>query len=83
MSTDKLRYTVKFTDEVYKERLKVLAKRFKISQGEAIEVMLDMLGDDTLAFAKKRESKVEARTSIRSIIQRSRADKQKAQAHEC
>lgn len=80
MSDEKLRYTVKFTDEVYKKRLAALAKEFKISQGEVIEVMLDAYSGGSIEkdLRLKREAKLAGRTSIRAMIQRAKKKKDQA-----
>lgn len=75
MSNKEKRVTIAYSDVSYHERIAALAKEYKLSQGEVIEVLLDTVYDNftfTEALILKREKKVGSRTSIRAIIQRTK-----------
>lgn len=75
MSNKEKRVTIAYSDVSYHERIAALAKEYKVSQGEVIEVLLDTVHDEHFlieGLIKKREDKVGARTSIRAIIQRTK-----------
>lgn len=60
-------------DVTIQDRVAKLAKEHKINQGQVIEVMLDMLGDNPefiQAMKDKREAKVGGRTSKTSILKK-------------
>jgi hypothetical protein len=63
------RYTIDLSAEA-REHLNQLAKTHKLTQGEAIEVMLDIIGGlDNVdhIFAARRQHKLDARTRAREL----------------
>lgn len=77
MSNQKIkRFTIQIS-EAHADELAVLAKRYKLSQGEIIEVLLDNLNPRTVgeSATRRREEKVNARTSIHAITQRLRKER--------
>jgi TusA-related sulfurtransferase len=73
--TEEKRVTVVFTDKSFYERIKDYAKEHTLSQGEVIEVLLDTVYDEHFlveGLIQKRKAKVAGRTSIRSIIERTK-----------
>lgn len=65
------RFTV-VCDEQHQDALAVLAKRYKITQGEVIEVMLDHMNEEDFAahFEARRNEKVAARKSKSALMER-------------
>ena len=73
--TDKAesRFTITLSND-HRADLAARAKKYRISQGEVIEVMLDAPpgADLDALFRAKRVEKVNGRTSIRATIERER-----------
>ena len=67
-NSEKVAYTIK-TDAEHQRKLSSLAKDYKITQGEVIEVMLDNLDVETMseAFKRRREDKVAIRAAAKSL----------------
>lgn len=76
--TDIKRFTIT-TTPTHHERLAALANSYQLSQGEVLEVLMDNMGasetDLVAAFFKRREDKVNSRTSIHAITQRLRKER--------
>lgn len=69
------RVTIVFTDKSFYERIRDYAKEHTLTQGEVIEVLLDTVYDEHFlveGLLQKRKAKIAGRTSIRSIIQRTK-----------
>lgn len=67
-----VRYTM-ILPKAYKEKIEQIAKAFKITQGEVVEVLLDQSdinpsGAFDAAFVEKRASKATKKSSKRGII---------------
>lgn len=74
-TTQKTRYSIDMDDE-HREKLATLAKRYKITQGEAIEVMLDFVEHaDQIAPAMmaRREAKLAARKEAKAAREPAKA----------
>lgn len=73
---DTKRFTVSIS-EGHAEHLAALAKLYKLNQGEIIEVLLEIATTRHLSEAaiKRREEKVNSRTSINAVVQRMRKEK--------
>lgn len=69
------RVTITYSDEKFHNIVAAYAKEHKLSQGEVIEVLIESVHDEHFlieALIEKRKSKVGSRTSIRSIIERTK-----------
>jgi hypothetical protein len=69
MTTEKKDLPYRFTvvaSKEHKDKLDVIAKKYRITQGEAVEVMVDGINVEDFAplFQAKREAKITERTKI-------------------
>lgn len=75
MAENEHRVTITFPNKDRFDKIAAYAKQHLLTQGEVIEVLLDTVYDEHFLLEgldKRREQKVAARTSIRSIIQRTK-----------
>lgn len=65
-----VRYTM-ILPKVHKDKIETVAKTYKITQGEVIEVLLDQMSVSLLGthFEAKKESKGSNKSSKRSVIE--------------
>lgn len=85
MADKEHRVTITFPNKDRFDQIAAYAKKHKLTQGEVIEVLLETVYDEHFLLEgldKRREQKVASRTSVRSIIQRTKglgAEVRKAQ----